>query len=130
MSKLKSKGRCKQVKVGKVAISESRPLVFTFVPGEVEVNKKGGKQSNLGMRLDLIDSKAMFRMGKVLQLGAERYSEQNWRKIGARDHINHALFHLLKYTESLDGEEEGLAESEDHLAHAMCRVMFAVATDK
>jgi hypothetical protein len=84
-------------------------------------NEQGGKQSAMLYRFDLIDPAAMFAMAKVLAQGADKYGVDNWRKIGTQDHINHMLQHVYAY---LAGDT-----TDDHLAHAMCRAMFALAMD-
>jgi hypothetical protein len=83
------------------------------------VNEAGGKQSKLPYRFDLVDSRAMFTLAKVLHEGAEKYGDENWRKIPIRDHLNHLLAHVFAY---MAGDE-----SDDHLEHAFCRAMMAVA---
>lgn len=85
----------------------------------VETNEIGGQQSATGYRLDLLDPKAILRLGAVLKEGVEKgYKKNNWMKIPCDDHINHALGHIMAY---LDGSRD-----EDHLGHAFCRLMFAV----
>jgi len=86
---------------------------------EVAVNAQGGKQSRETMRFDLLDAEAMMALAGVLAHGAEKYGENNWRKIPAKSHINHALVHLFAY---LAGDTQ-----DDHLDHAFCRVMMARA---
>lgn len=81
------------------------------------VNERGGGQSDIGIRLDLVDTKSLFSMAKVLAEGAEKYGENNWRKIDIVDHLNHLIMHAYAY---LDGDT-----SDDHLSHIMCRAMFA-----
>jgi len=83
------------------------------------MNERGGKQSKLPYRFDLVDSRAMFALAKVLHEGAEKYGDENWRKIPIRDHLNHLLAHVFAY---MAGDE-----SDDHLEHAFCRAMMAVA---
>lgn len=87
----------------------------------VVVNKKGGGQSKVEYRFDLLDAKAMFAMTRVLQEGAEKYGADNWRLIDVNDHINHLIIHLYAY----------LAKdtSDEHLAHALCRAMFALGVE-
>lgn len=84
-------------------------------------NERGGKQSHVPVRFDLIDGKAMFAMAAVLHDGAEKYSPGNWRLIPTRDHLNHALMHIYAY---LSGDR-----TDDHLSHALCRITFANATE-
>lgn len=84
-------------------------------------NDQGGKQSQTLYRFDLVDPVAMFEMCRVLQKGAEKYGEDNWRQIPVRDHLNHLLIHVYAY---LAGDTQ-----DDHLSHALCRAMFAVALE-
>lgn len=85
---------------------------------EVEVNELGGKQSKTKCRFDLLPPVAMFKVTEVLQQGAAKYGEdENWRHIPIKDHLNHALNHIFGW---LGGDN-----SEDHLSHALCRLMFA-----
>lgn len=84
-------------------------------------NNRGGKQSKLEVRFDLIDTKAIFKLSHVLYKGAIEYCENNWRNIQATDHINHALSHLYAYL----AEDTG----SDHLAHAFTRIMMAIGTE-
>lgn len=86
------------------------------------VNEHGGKQSRVHYRFDLVDPIAMFEMTKVLKKGAEKYGEENWRQIPVRDHLNHLLIHVYAY---LAGDKQ-----DDHLTHALCRALFAVAVDR
>lgn len=53
----------------------------------------------------------------MLAEGAEKHEAWNWLDIPIDDHINHAMAHLVGY---LSGDR-----SENHLAHAACRVHFA-----
>lgn len=82
-------------------------------------NEHGGKQSYIPVRFDLIDGKAMFEMAKVLDYGARKYGEGNWRAIDIPEHLNHALAHIFAW---LAGDR-----TDDHLSHALCRTTFAVA---
>jgi hypothetical protein len=84
-------------------------------------NERGGQQSHVPVRFDLIDGKAMFAMAAVLHEGAEKYAPGNWRLIPERDHLNHALMHIYAY---LSGDR-----TDDHLSHALCRVTFATAVN-
>lgn len=67
-------------------------------------------------------TKALTRIAKVLQVGADRYEPNNWRLIPQESHINHALIHLVAH---LMGDTQ-----DDHLDHALCRLMMAYATEK
>jgi hypothetical protein len=60
-------------------------------------------------------------MCKVLHEGRIKYgSDENWRKIPAREHWNHMVIHGFAW---LAGDK-----SDDHLSHIMCRAMMLYAT--
>lgn len=82
------------------------------------MEKNNGSQSSIGgRRFDLIPPSVLLDVAKVLGDGAEKYGEHNWKKIGSKDHKNHALNHIYL---SLLGDT-----SEQHLIHAICRLIFA-----
>lgn len=81
-------------------------------------NDRGGAQSDIPVRFDLIDGKSLFEMAKVLHHGAKKYGEDNWRLIDVNDHLNHLLMHTYAY---LSGDE-----SDEHLSHILCRATFAL----
>jgi hypothetical protein len=80
----------------------------------------GGKQSEVPARMDLIDGHAIIALGRVLKEGAEKYPENNWRKIPTISHLNKALIHIYSF---IAGDTQ-----DNHLDHAFCRMMMAVAT--
>jgi Domain of unknown function (DUF5664) len=72
--------------------------------------------------LDLLSSEALLQLAKVLGYGASKYSSHNWRGGLAWSRVYSAVQrHLLKWNagETID-PETGL----NHLAHAMCGLMF------
>ena len=69
-----------------------------------------------------IDDQALFSLAAVLQAGAIRYGSQGWRVVPLYEHINHAIAHLLRFS---NGDE-----TEDHLTHAFARCMMAVSIHK
>ena len=75
--------------------------------------------------IDYIESdeaKVLVRIAKVLKEGADKYEPNNWRLIPQEEHINHALIHILAHE---------LGDTQDnHLDHALCRLMMAYATEK
>lgn len=82
------------------------------------VNGKGGAQSLVPVRFDLIDARAMFEMASVLHTGAVKYGENNWRLIPVNEHLNHGIMHAYAY---LAGDR-----TDDHLSHMLCRATFAL----
>ena len=87
----------------------------------ITTNERGGGQSHIPVRFDLIDGPALFEMAKVLHEGAEKYGANNWRKIDVEDHLNHLIMHAYAY---LAGDR-----TDEHLSHIMCRSMFAQGVD-
>jgi len=88
----------------------------------ITTNKKGGKQSATLYRFDLIPPSALFDVARIVAQGSEKYGDNNWKKIETESHINHALQHLYAW---LEGDE-----SDEHLAHAACRCLFATYMEK
>jgi hypothetical protein len=84
-------------------------------------NVKGGSQSYIPVRFDLLDANALFAAAGVLHEGADKYGAGNWRLIPVRDHLNHLLTHVYAY---LAGDR-----SDDHLSHALCRATFALGVE-
>ena len=84
---------------------------------ETTTNELGGSQSDIPVRFDLIDAKSMFALAGVLDHGAKKYGENNWRKIPIEDHLNHLIMHAYAY---LAGDE-----SDEHLSHILARATFA-----
>lgn len=97
-------------------VSHIQEIVSPDAP--TTVNAKGGAQSDVPVRFDLIDAKAMFEMAKVLDHGAKKYGANNWRLIDVDDHLNHLLMHTFAY---LAGDD-----TDDHLSHILCRATFAL----
>lgn len=88
----------------------------------IVTNERGGQQSKVDYRFDLLDAGSMFRMAKIMEMGSHTHKSNNWRKIDASDHINHALGHIWGY---MLGDKQG-----DHLAHAAVRLMMAMAVSE
>lgn len=87
----------------------------------VTVNDQGGKQSCIHYGFHLLPASAMFDAAFVAQYGADKYGEtfdnRNYTKISTVDHLNHAIQHIYGF---LAGDTQ-----DDHLGHAIVRLMFA-----
>jgi len=82
----------------------------------------GGRHTKLGMRYDLVAPEAERIKAQILHEGAIKHKDpagHNWRRIPIHLHLNHALAHIYDYLRH--------DQTEDHLGHAYCRLMFAVA---
>lgn len=83
-------------------------------------NERGGKQSHVAYRYDLIPPEVLERMARIFDYGAKRYEPDNWKLIGTNDHINHVFTHLIAFR---------LGDtSDDHLGHAAWRLLAAYWT--
>lgn len=82
------------------------------------VGATGGKQSHVPYRADLLPPHALLAVAGVLHHGADKYGENNWHLIPVKDHVNHALVHLLALSAG--------DASDAHLEHAACRILFAL----
>jgi hypothetical protein len=105
-----------------MASTTSRRKSPSYFIQPVVSNSVGAKQSDTPCRFDLLPPEAMFAIAEVLKQGADKYGEENWRGLTVRDNINHAIQHLYGW---LMGDT-----AEDHLAHAACRVLFALSLHK
>ena len=107
-----------------------KPTMNTTIKGvgkdaQTVTNGFGAKRSELHHRLILADPIALRALGGVLAKGAKKHGRsfigEGWYKIPAEDHIDHALDHILLWRHG--------DLSEDHLAHAQCRVHMALAVE-
>lgn len=75
------------------------------------------------VQLDLLSSRWIFGMGRVLTFGAKKYAAHNWRSGLKRSRLlGAALRHIFSY---LGGEDNDPETGLLHLHHASCCIMFA-----
>lgn len=86
------------------------------------VNEIGAKQSDTPYLFTDFDPMAMLDIAKVSANGNKKYGPNNWANIPTNDHLNHALTHIFAY---LAGDKQ-----DNHLAHAACRLLFAISTSR
>ena len=108
------------------------------MPEEIAVNEKGGMQTRLDTRFDLLPPAATRSVAEVLAYGAKKYATNNWRLIGTNDHINHALTHIFNFldlttngkTVEAYSEQQAIdmvnAEVLEEIGHFACRALMAL----
>ena len=84
---------------------------------------EGKKYDSCKPRMYLLPPKALVEVSNVLTFGAEKYDEENWRKLdNLQDRYSGgALRHIFAH---LDGELKDEETDCSHLAHAICCLMF------
>lgn len=85
------------------------------------VEDPGRKDDQDKVRFDLVPPRPFLELAKVITLGAKKYSEWNWRKIGQERYVAALYRHIIAWQMGEDRDPEtGL----EHLAHAMCNLVF------
>lgn len=86
-------------------------------PEPVVTNERGGKQSDLGARFDLLPALAIQEIAAVLHRGAEKYGENNWHLLSVEEIHNHTLGHAVAFNRT---------NSLEDLAHTATRAVMAL----
>jgi hypothetical protein len=76
------------------------------------------------LRWSLIDWKSLEPMVRVLEKGALKYDDHNWKKGMPTTQISESLLrHVFAF---MNGEDNDSETNESHLGHAMCNIMFLI----
>lgn len=114
------------------------PHNLPTIPGEIRIPliyADATKATGVGLkfdagkpRMDLVDADALEELARVLDFGAHKYAEHNWRKgIKLSRLLAAAGRHLFAIVRGEDKDPEtGL----QHAAHLMCCAMFLIWTIK
>ena len=84
---------------------------------------EGKKYDGEKPRMYLLPPKALIEVSKVLTFGANKYDENNWSKLDnlQNRYTGAALRHIFAH---MDGEDLDPETDLDHLAHAICCLLF------
>lgn len=96
---------------------------------EEPVTPEGGNRYNQGKpRWSLVDFDALEDMVKVLEFGATKYSDHNWKKgLKTTEIVESLLRHIFAY---LRGEDIDPESKLPHIGHILCNAMFLAYTQK
>lgn len=114
-----------------VTVDSSKVPVIKIANQEIRVtNEKGGtKADGLKPRPTLLLRSmpdAVQSVIRILEYGAKKYDDNNWKKVEAHRYDDAALRHILSY---LSGEELDKETSESHLSHAITCLLFRLQLD-
>jgi hypothetical protein len=110
--------------------STDSPYVAPSLASDWEMMKSLGTPPLTGVKYDdekprmhLLPPKATVEVAKVLTFGAQKYDEDNWRKIEnlQNRYTSGALRHIFAH---MDGEKLDPESGISHLAHALCCLLF------
>lgn len=89
----------------------------------------GRKDDDGKRRYTLLPWKAIDELAAVLEHGARKYGDENWRQVpdARRRYIDAALRHIVAYHAA--GEREDRDSKRHHLAHAAASLLFLVEMD-
>lgn len=81
------------------------------------------KRYNQGkLKWSLVDFESLEEMVKVLEFGAEKYGDDNWKKgLTTKSIAESMLRHLFSFLAGEDKDEESNCS---HIAHLQCNAMF------
>ena len=107
----------------------SKELTLTMLKNMVEgVGEQGVKYDSDKLEYSLLPKGVLNSVIKVLGFGSKKYSKDNWMKVDnpKERYYNAAQRHINQWWE---GEKYDSETSENHLAHAMCCLMFLLWFD-
>lgn len=97
--------------------------------GELQLDKETADRFNTGkLRWGLVDFDALEDMVKVLEFGATKYDDHNWKKGLSTTEICESLMrHLTAY---MKGEDKDQESGISHIGHIQCNALFLSYNEK
>ena len=110
-------------------LNEPKPIKDTLAISQDPNHTGGRKFDGNKLQYGLVPPLALRETVKVLTFGAEKYEPDNWRRVpdGHRRYFDAAQRHLWAYKE---GEIIDPESGVNHLAHALCCIMFMLDLDE
>ena len=95
-----------------------------YYKSRFKVVYEGGVKYDSGkLRMELIPPEAIEALAKVITYGANKYSDDNWKKVSKDRYIGALMRHLNAYRKGeLYDDESGLT----HMAHILTNAAFLV----
>ncbi len=94
------------------------------MPSGQNLKTGGVKKDESKRRMDLIPVSTLNALSSVLQFGAQKYGDNNWRQGLAWSRVYAALQrHLVDFW---DGQDLDLESGLPHLHHAACNIAFLI----
>ena len=89
----------------------------------MKIEKKGLKENQNKIRMDLITPESITGMAEVLTYGAIKYKPNSWQNVenGIDEHYAALMRHLVKWRQGeINDKETGLS----HIKHVLTNAMF------
>jgi|TARA_R110002073_G_scaffold6577_10_gene38750 hypothetical protein len=94
-----------------------------YVMNAERMKKEGKKFDSEKPMMQLLPSKALVEVSKVLSFGANKYGKENWRELDDLQdrYTGGTLRHIFAH---MDDEFKDPETNYSHLAHAVCGLLF------
>jgi hypothetical protein len=105
------------------------PLTMEEVVAASQIASSGGRKFDGGkLQYSLVPPNALEAMVEILTFGAQKYEPDNWKKVpdAKRRYFDALQRHLWAWCK---GEQLDQETGKNHLAHALCCLMFLYEHD-